>query len=163
MVPVPKQTAVTSLNDYRPVALTPVIMKCFERLVLNHIKAGLQPTLDPHQYEYRSKRSTDDAICTALHTVLHHLEQPGTYAWLFMDYSSAFNAILPSRLFSKMLNLGIQHNICLWLKDFLTSRPQSVRMPPHHSSTLILSTGAPQGCVLSPFLYSLYTRLHPIT
>ncbi|XP_049924041.1 uncharacterized protein LOC126404710 [Epinephelus moara] len=42
--------------------------------------------------------------------------------------------------------------------DFLTNRPQSVRMGPHCSSTLTHSTGAPQGCVLSPFLYSLYTH-----
>ena len=39
-----------------------------------------------------------------------------------------------------------------------TDRPQSVRMGPHLSSTLTLSTGAPQGCVLSPFLYCLYTH-----
>ncbi len=159
IVPVPKQTSITSLNDYRPVALTPVIMKCLERLVLQHIKAALPPTLDPHQYAYRANRSTDDAISTALHTVLQHLELQGNYArLLFVDYSSAFNTILTSRLFSKMSTLGIQLNICLWIKDFLTNRPQTVRMGPHLSPTLTLSTGAPQGCVLGPFLYSLYTH-----
>ena len=50
IVPVPKQTAITSLNNYRPLALTPVILKCLERLVLQHIKAALPPTLDPNQY-----------------------------------------------------------------------------------------------------------------
>jgi len=75
-----------------------------------------------------------------------------------VDYSSAFNTILPSRLFHKMTNLGLDHNICRWIKDFLTNRPQSVKMGPHHSSFLSLSTGVPQGCVLSPFLYSLYTH-----
>ncbi len=134
-------------------------MKCLERLVLQHIKAALPPTLDPHQYAYRANRSTDDAISTALHTVLQHLELQGNYAWLlFVDYSSAFNTILTSRLFSQMSTLGIQLNICLWIKDFLTNRPQTVRMGPHLSPTLTLSTGAPQGCVLSPFLYSLYTH-----
>ena len=57
-----------------------------------------------------------------------------------------------------MIDLGLPQKICVWVKDFLTDRPQSVRMGSHHSSTLILSTGAPQGCVLSPFLYSLYTH-----
>lgn len=50
IVPLPKQTSIASLNDYSPVALTPVIMKCFERLVQQHIKATLPPTLDPHQF-----------------------------------------------------------------------------------------------------------------
>lgn len=135
-------------------------MKCMERLVLYHIKSALLPTMDPHQYAYRANRSTDDAINTALHTVLRHLEHPGTYARLLsIDYSSAFNTILSNRLFHKMTDLGIQHNICLWIKNFLTKRPQSVRMGSHHSTTTtLISTGAPQGCVLSPFLYSLYTH-----
>ncbi|KAK0139829.1 putative RNA-directed DNA polymerase from transposon BS [Merluccius polli] len=41
---------------------------------------------------------------------------------------------------------------------FVTSRLQSVRLGPHHSSTITLSTGSPQGCVLSPLLYALYTH-----
>uniref|UniRef100_A0A3B3BNL8 Reverse transcriptase domain-containing protein n=1 Tax=Oryzias melastigma TaxID=30732 RepID=A0A3B3BNL8_ORYME len=46
---------------------------------------------------------------------------------------------------------------CHWIKDFLTNRPQQVKLGPHLSSTLQLSTGSPQGCVLSPLLFSLYT------
>lgn len=44
----PKKTTINSLNDYRPVALTPVIMKCLEKLVRSHIIQGLSPRLDPH-------------------------------------------------------------------------------------------------------------------
>ena len=104
-------------NDYRPVALTPIIMNCLERLVvLKHTNAALPPTLDPHQYAYRANRSTDDAIATALHTVLLHLEQQGANArLLFVDYSFAFNTIIPSRLVSKLYYLGFEHNICLWI------------------------------------------------
>ena len=48
--------------------------------------------------------------------------------------------------------------MCAWILDFLTARPQVVRVGGHTSHTLILSTGVPQGCVLSPLLYSLYTH-----
>ncbi|KAK1789416.1 hypothetical protein P4O66_015347, partial [Electrophorus voltai] len=47
--------------------------------------------------------------------------------------------------------------LCDWISNFLTDRPQSVRVGNCVSSTLTLSTGVPQGCVLSPLLYSLYT------
>jgi hypothetical protein len=50
IVPVPKKAKVTELNDYRPVALTSVIMKCFERLVKDHITSTLPDTLDPLQF-----------------------------------------------------------------------------------------------------------------
>lgn len=66
IVPLPKQTSIASLTDYSPVALAPVIMKCFERLVLQHIKAALPPTLDPHQFVYRANMPTDDAITSSV-------------------------------------------------------------------------------------------------
>ncbi len=50
IVPPPKHSSPTCLNDYRPVALTPIVMQCFERLVLAHLKNCLPPTLDPHQF-----------------------------------------------------------------------------------------------------------------
>lgn len=86
IIPVPKQSNISTLNGYRPVALTPIIAKCFERLVMKHLKSGLAPSLDQHQYAYRGKRSTEDAIATALHTALTHLDKKGTYArLLFID------------------------------------------------------------------------------
>ena len=54
------------LNDYRPVALTSVIMKGFERLVKDHITSTLPDTLDPLQFAYRPNRSTDKAIAITL-------------------------------------------------------------------------------------------------
>ena len=133
-------------------------MKCFEKLVRAHITSILPPDLDPYQFAYRANRSTEDAIATALHSTLNHLEQKGTYArLLFVDYSSAFNTVIPDRLVSKLSELGVSSSICQWIKNFLTDRPQRVKMGSHTSSSLNLSTGSPQGCVLSPLLYSLYT------
>ena len=144
IVPIPKKSAVSNLNDYRPVALTSTAMKCFEKLILNHIKDSLPPTLDRHQFAYKANRSTADAINTALHCALTHLEQPGTYArLLFVDFSSAFNCIIPGRLVSKLQDLGISNNICRWIYHSLTDRPQSVRLGSQLSSILTLPTPNP--------------------
>ncbi len=53
IIPVPKKSPVSCLNDYRPIALTPIMMKCFERLVMQKIKNSLPNTLDPLQFAYR--------------------------------------------------------------------------------------------------------------
>jgi hypothetical protein len=91
IVPVPKNTKVTCLNDYRPIALMSVAMKCFERLVMVHINTIIPETLDPLQFAYRPNRSTDDAICIALHTALSHQDKRNTCVrMLFIDHSSAF-------------------------------------------------------------------------
>ena len=76
---------------------------------------------------------------------------------LFVDYSSAFNTIIPDILITKLLELQISLPTCNWIRNFLSSDPQSVRLGPHHSNALTLSTGSPQGCILSPLLYALYT------
>jgi hypothetical protein len=50
IVSVPKKAKVTCLNDYRPIALTSVAMKCFERLVMAHINTIMPETLNPLQF-----------------------------------------------------------------------------------------------------------------
>ncbi|KAF7652167.1 hypothetical protein LDENG_00100700 [Lucifuga dentata] len=74
-------------------------MKCFEQIVKTHICSSLPDTLDPLQFTYRSNRATDDAIALATHTALIHLDKGNTYVrMLFIDYSSAFNTIIPTKL-----------------------------------------------------------------
>ncbi len=77
---------------------------------------------------------------------------------LFIDFSSAFNTIIPQQLINKLNLLGLNNSLCNWILDFLTGRPQSVRVIHNTSSTTTLSTGAPQGCVLSPLLFTLLTH-----
>ncbi len=77
---------------------------------------------------------------------------------LFIDFSSAFNTIMPQQLINKLNLLGLNNSLCNWILDFLTGRPQSVRVGHNTSSTTTLSTGAPQGCVLGPLLFMLLTH-----
>ncbi len=72
IVPIPKKNKITCLNDWRPVALTPIFSKCFEKLIRDYICSVLPASLDPQKFAYRS--STDDAIAFTLHTALSHLE-----------------------------------------------------------------------------------------
>ncbi len=159
IIPVPKKPKITGLNDYRPVALTSVVMKSFERLVLAYLKASTRPLLDPLQFAYRANRSVDDAVNMGLHFTLQHLDRPGTYVRiLFVDFSSAFNTIIPDTLQNKLTQLSVPTSVCQWINSFLTDRQQLVRLGKFSSSTRTTSTGAPQGCVLSPLLFSLYTN-----
>ncbi|KAI2661094.1 hypothetical protein H4Q32_030126 [Labeo rohita] len=96
IIPVPKKTKKTGLNDYRPLALTSLVMKSFEKLVLAYLKNITGPLPDPLQFAYRANRSVDDAVNMGLHFILQHLDRPGTYVRiLFVDLSSAFNTIIP--------------------------------------------------------------------
>ena len=147
----PKKAKVTCLSDYRPIALTSVAMKCFERLVMAHINTILPEPLDPHQFAYHPNRFTDDAISIALHTALSHLDKRNIYVRMMcIDYSTAFNNIVPTKLINKLGTLGLNFSFCNWILDFLIGHPQVIRVGNNTSATLILNTWALLGCVLSP-------------
>ncbi|KAL0148310.1 hypothetical protein M9458_056372 [Cirrhinus mrigala] len=138
IIPIPKKPKITGLNDYRPVALTSVIMKSLEKLVLAYLKDITGPYWTP---------------CSLL------TEQTGTYVRiLIVDFSSAFNTIIPTLLQTKLNHLSVPSSVSQWITSFLMVRQQLVRMGTLMSSSRTTNTGAPQGCVLSPLLFSLYTN-----
>ncbi len=132
-------------------------MKSLEKLVLAYLKDITRPLLDPLQFAYRENRFVDDAVIMGLHYILQHLYKPGNYARIvFVDFSSAFNTIMPDLLSEKLTQLSVPTSICQWITSFLTDRQQQVRLSKLTSRILTVSAGAPQGCILSPLLFSFY-------
>ena len=140
-------------------ALTSNVVKSMERIVTGELGREVEPSLDQYQFAYCRNRSTSDAISTILHLILKHNESTKAYArLLFIDFSSAFNNIIPARLCDKLLQMGVVKSMCDWVFDFLTNRSQVVKVHNKLSQPLPISIGAPQGCVLSSLLYLLYTN-----
>ena len=159
IIPIPKKPRTTELNDYRPLALTSVVMKLFECPVLSHLKSLTNPLLHRLQFAYRANRSVDNAVNMALHYNLPHLDAPGTFARiLFVDFSSAFNTILLVLLQDKLSQFHVPDSTCRWITEFLSDKKQRVNLGIHVSESQTISTKSPQGCILSPLLISLYTN-----
>uniref|UniRef100_A0A8C7Z516 Reverse transcriptase domain-containing protein n=1 Tax=Oryzias sinensis TaxID=183150 RepID=A0A8C7Z516_9TELE len=158
VVPVPKTAHAKELNHYRPVALTSHLMNTMERLILSHLRSVVSTATDPLQFAYRPNIGVDDAVIYLLHRALTHLEDAGTAVRvMFFDFSSAFNTIRPALLREKLEGAGVDRRLTAWTTDYLTNRPQYVRLHNCVSEVVVSSTGAPQGTVLSPFLFTLYT------
>lgn len=163
IIPVPKTPKAKDMNDFRPIALTPIPMKCLERIVLEQFLPQCGPHLDNNQFAYKAKRGVDDAILLFVQNIYKHLDLNHAYVrTLFVDFSSAFNTIQPHLLVPKLLEMEINPNIVLWLLNFLTNRPQFVYLNKDNSATksdtIFTNTGAPQGTVLAPILFSIYTN-----
>ena len=160
IIPVPKRSPVTCLNDYRPIALTSIVMRYLETIVRVYIQSNLPASLDPYQFAYKADRSVDDAVSWALFNVNQFLDKKvlNYVRFLFIDYSSAFNTVSSFQLFEKLLSLDLNQSICKWILDFLLERSQVVKIGSRFSKSITLNTGTPQGCNLSSLLYSLFTH-----
>ena len=117
-------------------------MKFFKRLVMTHINTIIPETLDPLRLAYRPNSSTDDTI--SLHSTLPF--PTWTKGMIFIDYSSAFNTIVPFKLITKLRTLNT--SLCNWILDFLMGHPQVLRVGNNTSATLTLNTGPLKGACL---------------
>eukprot|EP00057_Strongylocentrotus_purpuratus_P014910 XP_011669384.1 PREDICTED: uncharacterized protein LOC105440656 [Strongylocentrotus purpuratus] len=159
IIPVAKKSRPSELNDYRPVALTPIAMNSFERIILKSLLQPIRELIDPHQYAYQQNKSVQDATLYLTHLLYKHTEETKSYVRaLFVDFSSAFNTIRPHVLVEKLKRLEVRPSLILWIVDFLQNRTQQVREKNTMSESIVTNIGSPQGCVLSAILFVLYTN-----
>ena len=119
-ISVTKTKRASRLNDYRPITLVSIIMKYFEKLVMQFLFPSVSHLLQP-------KKSVDDAVITLIQEIAQHTDKLGCYARvMFADFSSAFNTMQTHILLQKLLRMNVPPSLILWKKDFLTDRTQRV-------------------------------------
>lgn len=110
--PVPKKPGASSPNDFRPIALTSVLCKTMERVLVNPLTTSVSTVMDPFQFAYKRNRGTDDALLTMLNAVTQHLMHPKGYARiLFIDFSSAFNSMKIHILLKRAADLKVHPSL----------------------------------------------------
>ena len=158
IIPIPKGKQTKEMNDFRPISLTCSVMKCLEKIVLKLLMSQVGGQIDVMQFAYRQSRGVDDAILTYLHNIYNHLDHVGnSVRCLFVDFSIPFNTIVPHILIKKLIEMQPHPTLILWIQDFFNERQQYVHMRNVNSKVRTINIGAPQGCVLSPVLFSIYT------
>ena len=159
IIPIPKSKNSKELKEFRPVALTSLVMKNFEKILKNITVSLIQDKLDPLQFAYQPKKGVEDAKIFIMDTVYKHLEKPKSHVrLLFADFSSAFNKMQPHILIERLSSyFNLPDQLLLLILNFLTERVQKVFVNGIMSTTTVSNTGSPQGCVLSPLLFIMYT------
>ena len=105
------------------------------------------------------QRGTDDATVSMFHTLSKHLQVPSHLVRaLFIDFTSAFNSMQIHFLLQRLIDIGVNGGIIHLVRDLLSDRPQQVLVNNTQSDIIVLNTGAPQGTILSPSLFSIYTN-----
>lgn len=148
----------------RPVSLVPTITKVINTAVLDKIQEILDrnKVLPETSFGFRRNLSTSTCINFLVNQVKTNKRQHYKTAAIFLDLSNAFNAVKLDKLTEKMAGANFPNDIITWVMCFLQNRKVSINVNGVLVSRVI-SDGLPQGDVLSPTLFNVYTRqLHEV-
>jgi hypothetical protein len=151
-------------SSYRPISLTPVLSKLWERIFL----ARLNPCLDmdqiipDHQFGFRKKHSTIEQVHRVYSTIRQSLESKKYCSAAFLDVQQAFDRVWHKGLLCKIKSY-LPHCFFPLMESYLSDRKFRVKLGDARSSLLTCRAGVPQGSVLGPILYNIYTLDLPQT
>lgn len=149
-----KKGDLTSEENYRPVAVTCVISKLLEILLLG--KYGSFFTSTDHQFGFKNKHSTDTCIFTLKEVVNYYNSHDSPVYVAFLDASKAFDTVNHWILFDKLTARGLPSSVVRLLLNWYRSQDFFVRWCGRTSQAFKVSNGVRQGSILSPVLYNVF-------
>jgi len=148
------------LGSYRPISNLNFISKILERIIHTRLTAHLQsfPSISPFQSAYRKFHSTETALLRIQNDLLLAVDKRQLSALVLLDLSAAFDTIDHQLLLTRLSStFGLTGLALRLLSSYLTGRSQSVTIASNSTTPLPMQTGVPQGSVLGPLLFCLYT------
>jgi hypothetical protein len=162
--PIPKSNKTENYKDLRPISILPALSKIIEKVVSEQLTKYLEDNsvLPPTQSGFRGKHGTATALAKVTDDVIAAADKGMGSILVLLDFSRAFDCLNPSLLLSKMAYYGVSEPSCKWFQSFLTDRRQYVELQTDEGGVVRskienISRGTPQGSILSPLLFILYT------
>ena len=154
-------------SSYRPISLLPLLGKVLEKLLLRRIYPIIDSLkiIPDHQFGFRAKHSTTQQCHRVVDTIASTLEQKQYCSAAFLDEAQAFDRVWHAGLLWKLKNI-LPLTYYRILRSYLSNRFFKVSQGSALSSLRSIKAGVPQGSILAPLLYSVYSAdipLHPHT
>ena len=159
VVPVPKEPSSAMVSNNRPISITPILSKVFEKLTARPLirffeNEGFLPKC---QFAYRKGLGTCDALLTIMHELQLALDKGYEARLVQLDFSAAFDRVSHDGLLYKLRDRGVGGNVISIIEQFLMNRRQRVKVDGSFSEFVEVVSGVPQGSVLGPLLFVIYT------
>jgi ribonuclease HI len=159
IIPIPKPGKDLLIgSSYRPIALSCCFLKILERMIKFRLEwyTENKNILPPWQFGFRKGRSCLDSISVITTDINIAFASKSNIAAAFLDINSAYDNVILPLLNHKLINMGIPHNISQLIFNILSERCIQIEGPSGQIQRVIYK-GLPQGSVLSPILFNIYT------
>lgn len=160
VTPLPKKLLAKSVDDFRPVSVTCFASRLCEKLLSKSILqfAEANGLISTRQHGFLKGRSRETAVLSALEYWTTALDQKASVDVIFFDFAKAFDRVPHFKLINKMRSMGFPENVLNWINSWLSNRLFSVAVKGKQSRQYPVTSGVPQGSVLGPLLFMLYTN-----
>lgn len=148
-------------KNFRPISLLSHTYKLFERLILNRIGTFVDEHLIPEQAGFRPGKSTTSQVLNLTQYIEDGYEEGMVTGVVFVDLSAAYDTVNHRRLLSKILETTRDTRLTELIESMLENRHFFVELGGKKSRWRRLRNGLPQGSVLAPLLFNIYTNDQP--
>ena len=135
--------------------ITSVFARTFEKLLKKHLIRHLDENqvVSKCQHGFWKGRSTETALLTAMNDWTAAVDTKEEVHVVYFDFTKAFDKVTTGRLVNKLKHVGVHPRAVRWIENFLDGRSYKVRIGETFSSVRQITSGVPQGGVLSPLLF----------
>lgn len=164
MIPKPNKDP-TFPQNYRPISLLPALSKIAERVILTRLKDQTSELniIPDEQFGFRPQHSCELQVLRLVEHITKRFNWRQSTGAIFLDVSKAFDRVWHQGLVFKMKDQGYTTGMTELLKSYLSERKFQIKAGHILSRIGITEAGVPQGAVLSPLLYTIYTADIPKT
>ena len=157
VVPVYKKGSKNSVQNYRPISLTSLIMKAYEKVVAAELLKRVNSEINPRQHGFLPLKSCESQLLPFVDELARTLNQGSRMDIVYFDFAKAFDSVNHDIILDKLKNrFGIDGFLLKFFVEYLSGRTQRVVIGNTFSDNLNVTSGVPQGSILGPLLFVLF-------